>query len=132
MSEASKQPRPKRRYIASAIKGKPTKVNGVIVECVGLSALAVLSDKSVITLRQWEDKGWLPIPNIRGAATVNKNGTVPGPRLYTIETAKKMAELIRKAKAGIAVPADIKHGLYVLIKEERELLKSKANATPKA
>lgn len=123
---SNEQQKPRRKMVASSIRPITLKVAKQNIEAVGLHELAILSGKSKITLRQWETKGWLPMPNFR--MPIKGKQTV-GARLYTFETAKLMAEEIKKAVTGVVVPAEVKQRLHTLIKEERDRLKNNQNAS---
>lgn len=83
--------------------------------CVSLSGLAALSGKSVITLREWEKLGFLPPANFR--APSSRRGQA-GDRLYTLDCAKKMAEVISQSVSGVPITADLTRQLYIFMKEE--------------
>lgn len=97
------------------------KISGESVELVTINELAELSGKKVITLKKWEEKGWLPCANFRDKPVVTSNGvTIKGKRLYTRKYALMLANEISKAKQGVELEHQVIVNIANVFKLERE------------
>lgn len=96
------------------------KINGVEWDMVTIGELGKLSKKSPITLKKWEEKGWLPMANLRNKSVEKKDGeTIKGERLYTKKYALLIADEICKVRKGVEIPNEIIQQLAILFKKER-------------
>jgi hypothetical protein len=104
---------------------QPKKVllKGKIVEVVTIGQLAEMCGRKVITLRKMEERGILPEPVIRGKSMTNKSGDkLPGKRLYSINFAKKIAEILKNVSQGVAITNEQKRQITLAYQEEKKLI----------
>jgi DNA-binding transcriptional MerR regulator len=95
-------------------------LNGKEITFVTIAGLGKLSGKSPITLRKWEEKGWLPPVNIRGNSYTDSKGNVcEGERLYSKKYALLLAAEIKQVVRGVPVSAQVRSKLHLLMKQER-------------
>lgn len=95
--------------------------NGEVVSFVKLGDLAKMCGKKPVTLRKWLDKQWLPESNYNMPPIVLTDGlTRKGARVYSFETAAKMAEIIKTVKRGEEINNEVIRQLHLLIKEEKQ------------
>ena len=99
------------------MKTKVYHIGGNPVVCCTIGQLSKLCGKNQITLRKWEEKGWLPPCNFRSPNIIANSEH--GERLYSEKYAKLMAIEIMKVQKGIKIPHEVVQRLHQLMKEER-------------
>lgn len=97
-------------------------INGKEYEFVTISTLAKMSRRKASTLRKWEFTGILPPANFRTPDVPIIGGKSRlGVRLYTLELAIKVSELIRNTVyQGVAIPQETLVKFKELFSEERK------------
>lgn len=104
-------------------KIKVVKYNGKLINCVTRNVLAEMCNRSVETLRQYEDKGVLPPPNIRGKPHKMPDGTRQlGNRLYTEKLATELVEVLKNVSQGVSITEQQKVAINKIFQREREFL----------
>lgn len=72
--------------LLNALPSKMYNLRGVDVACYSIGTLSKVLGKSQVTIRSWEQKGWMPLPKVRTAPPVAptiQGKAVKGRRLYT-------------------------------------------------
>lgn len=107
---------------------KTVVVGGVQVKCVTVRGFSRMAGVETTTIRKYEQRKILPLPNLRYPTNRKLPGST-GDRLYTIDTAKVVAFIMRLTfSQGRAIPQESLTEINKAFKEEREKLLSYAKA----
>jgi 5-methylthioribose kinase len=108
------------------LKIKRLRVKGEVVEFVSIGQLAAMCGRDVKTVRMWINEKFIPESNFRTAAFTESSGKHrDGTRIYTLEAARKIGEIIKrdfailpnKKRPNTKLPAEIKQEIKVQIRK---------------
>jgi len=78
--------------------------------------LAKHCDYSIITIKKMEERGLIPHSNLRGKRF--SNGEI-GSRLYTVELADKLKQILSEIKQGVKTSDETKRKIALAFEEEK-------------
>lgn len=94
---------------------------GRVLEVMTIQELAQTIGRSVKTVYKYEERGILPLANLRGKPSISKNGKrIPGRRLYTTELASKLKVIFSRVSQGVEIEGETKRLIAVAFQEERQ------------
>ena len=91
-------------------------LNGVETEVFTIGALAVALEKTIVTIRLWERKGYIPRAPYRLRSKVLKGQKTGGNRVYTRELIESAVEEF--AARGLLGSARVEWGMYEDLTED--------------
>lgn len=95
--------------LLNTLPSKEYFLRGEPAVCYSIGSVAKVLGKSQVTIRSWEQKGWMPMPKARTAAPQRptiEGKAVKGRRLYTRQQVEYLIQAFESANLGDSKKAD--------------------------